>query len=110
MKPKLEASSKQKAARLCSTDRLFPDEWLLQFDDPYDRIYAVALRYLNQVKTNDGTLKPTHHIEAALLGKQFIYREGLPLMAGFPNFQVGGISPQARDYIVSMHEWIRNYA
>jgi len=31
-------------------------------------------------------------------------------MAGFPNFKLGGITPQARDYIVSMHEWLRDYS
>jgi hypothetical protein len=90
--------------------RLFPDEWLLQFDDPYDRIHAVAKRYLAEVKEQGSGLKSSHHIEAAMLGKHFIEREGLPLMAGFPNFKVGGLPPQAREYIIMMHEWLRDYA
>jgi hypothetical protein len=97
-------------ARLAPEARLFPDEWLLQFDDPYDRIHAVAKRYLAEVKEHAGTLKAAHHIEAAMLGKHFVEQEGLPVMAGFPNFKLGGIPPQARDYIVTMHEWLRDYA
>jgi hypothetical protein len=89
--------------------RLFPDEWLLQFDDAYERIHAVARRYLAEVKAHEA-LKSSHHIEAAMLGKQFIEMEGLPLMAGFPNFKVGSIPPQAREYIRTMHEWLRDYA
>lgn len=103
-------ASKQKAARLSPEARLFPDEWLLQFDDPFERIHAVASRYLEHVKANNGSMKSSHHVEAAMLGKQFVFNEGFPLMAGFPNFKVGGISPQARDYIVSMHEWLRDYS
>jgi len=97
-------------ARLPSNARLFPDEWLLQFDDPYERIHAVASRYLEHVKANNGTMKASHHVEAAVLGKQFVFNEGFPLMAGFPNFKVGGVTPQARDYIVSMHKWLRDYS
>ena len=97
-------------AHLPSNARLFPDEWLLQFNDPYERIHAVATRYLEHVKANNGSMRSSHHIEAAMLGKHFVFNEGFPLMAGFPNFKVGGITPQARDYIVSMHEWLRDYS
>ncbi len=90
--------------------RLFPDEWLLEFDNPYQRIHAVAKRYLAEVKEHDGAMKSAHHIEAAMLGKHFIEQEGLPLMAGFPNFKLGGLPPQAREYIVTMHEWLRDFA
>src|SRR5688572_26886833 len=106
----LSAKSSHAGARLAVDPRLFPDDWLLQFDDPYDRIHAVSKRYLAEVKAHDGALKSAHHIEAAMLGKHFIEREGLPLMAGFPNFKVGGLPPQAREYIVMMHEWLRDYS
>ena len=42
--------------------RLFPDEWLLQFDDPYDRIHSVAKRYLAEVKAHEERLKASHHM------------------------------------------------
>ena len=103
-------SSKKKAARSLAGDRLFPDEWLLQFENPYERMHTVARRYLEQVKADNGAMKAAYHIEAAILGKQFVFNEGFPLMAGFPNFKVGGITPQARDYIVAMHEWLRDYS
>jgi len=93
-----------------SAVRMFPDEWLLQFSDPYERIHAVAKKYLEAAKADDGVLKSSHHIEAAMLGKYFVEQEGLPLMAGFPNFKVGGVPPQARQYITAMHEWLRDYA
>jgi hypothetical protein len=110
MKLKNGVSSKHKERRLLPGERMFPDEWLLQFDDAYDRMHTVARRYLEQAKSMDGTMKPSHHIEAAMLGKQFVYDEGLPLMAGFPNFTVGGLTPQAREYIIAMHEWLRDYS
>ena len=91
-------------------DRLFPDEWLLQFDDPYERMHTVARRYLDQVRANNGSMRASHHIEAAMLGKHFVFNEGFPLKAGFPNFKVGGITPQARDYKVSKYEWLRDYS
>ena len=89
---------------------MFPDEWLLQFSDPYERIHAVARKYIETVKASDGAMKSSHHIEAAMLGKYFVEQEGLPLMAGFPNFKVGGVPPPAREYITAMHEWLRDYA
>ncbi len=107
---KAKGQSAAKPARLLAGERLFPDEWLLQFDDAYERMHTVARRYLEQVKVMESAMKPSHHIEAAMLGKQFVYEEGLPLMAGFPNFQVGGITPQAREYVLTMHEWLRDYA
>jgi hypothetical protein len=104
------AGSRLNGIGMLPDSRLFPDEWLLQFDDSYQRIHAVAKRYLAEVKEHGAALKSAHHIEAAMLGKHFIEHEGLPLMAGFPNFKVGGLPPQAREYIVTMHEWLRDFA
>jgi hypothetical protein len=94
-------------ASLPAGARLFPDEWLLQFDDPVVRIHAVARRYLELAR--NGALKSAHHIEAALLGKHFADKEGLPIAAGLPNFRIG-LSPADRQYILSMFEWLRNYS
>ena len=90
--------------------RLFPDDWLLKFAGSYERIHAVATKYLEMANTEEKPLKASQHIEAAMLGKYFVEQEGLPVMAGFPNFKVGGVPPQAREYIIAMHEWLRDYA
>jgi hypothetical protein len=87
--------------------RLFPDEWLLQFHDPVERIHAVARRYLELARTT--ALRPAHHIEAAMLARHFADHEGLPIAAGLPNFKVG-LSPDGRQYIISMFEWLKNYS
>lgn len=110
MKTETKAASGKKVGSSLPDDRLFPDEWLLQFDDPYERMHVAARRYLDHVKVNNGSMRASHHIEAAMLGKHFVFNEGFPLMAGFPNFKVGGITPQARDYIVTMYEWLRDYS
>ena len=87
--------------------RLFPDEWLLQFQDPVERIHAAARRYLELARA--GALKPAHHIEAAMLGKHFADHEGLPIAVDLPNFKLG-LMPDGRQYIISMLEWLRNYS
>jgi hypothetical protein len=86
--------------------RLFPDEWLLEFQDPVERMHAAARRYLELARSS--ALKSAHHIEAAMLARHFAEREGLPIADGLPNFKVG-LTPEGRQYIVSMFEWLRNY-
>ena len=86
--------------------RLFPDEWLLEFADPVERMHAAARRYLELARSS--ALKSAHHIEAAMLARHFAEREGLPIADGLPNFKIG-LTPEGRQYIISMFEWLKNY-
>src|ERR1043166_397772 len=88
--------------------RLFPDEWLLGFEDSHDRMIEVVRRYIERRRSVSFPMFTTHHAEAIVLAKLYLREQGQPAIA-WPSFD-NGINPKSQEQIEACLEHVRDIA